>query len=391
MISRGILTFITIIIVSALTFAACDVISEKGLEESLDAVPNVTLIQGAEKASVTVNSGTTSNFSLTLDNIEWNTLISNGTRDGYCIAWKDPISRGNAIYDGVGVYSTAGDKHFESVNRLFGMKSALQKADPGITWREIQIAVWELLPFQKFDMNMPVNELPSYMRENGQPNFSKDKVQFIIDAVQGRSTAKTEAFSGLMNGTSSDGGSKTMCVIGTDENTQTVIVECDETAFAYGGELESNSTIQAGQVDLNGNSIDGFAHCFPLDGDITENQWGWSNGKLKEGNSYTFPFYAGAGRCILNNGQYAGDLEVDYENGKVTVKFIAAPGSSFLETHLYVGNEKMPNMNSNTGYGNYPYTSDEEATEVVYEIEITGDIYVVAHSKVSGYEAPDED
>jgi len=308
-------------------------------------------------------------------------LISNGTREGYCIAWKDPISRGNATYDGIGVYSTAGDKQFESVNRLFGMKNALQKADPGITWREIQIAVWELLPFQKFDMNMPVNELPSYMRENGQPNFSKDRVQFILDAVRGNSTDRTMAVPGLL----SSEIEKTMCVIGTKEDTQTLIVPCDETAFAYGGNLEADSDIQAGQVDDDKNSIDGYAHCFPLDGDISETQWGWSNGKLTEG-SYTFPIYAGAGSCILSNGQYAGDLEIDYEDGKVTVKYIAAPGTSFLETHLYVGNEKMPDMDSNTGYGNYPYTSDEEATEVVYEIDITGDIYVVAHSVVSGYE-----
>ncbi|TVR37066.1 MAG: hypothetical protein EA390_00280 [Balneolaceae bacterium] len=397
MISRGILTFITIIIVSALTFAACDVISEKGLEESLDAVPNVTLIQGAEKASVTVNSGTTSNFSLTLENVEWNTLISNGTRDGYCIAWKDPISRGNAIYDGVGVYSTAGDKHFESVNRLFGMKSALQKADPGITWREIQIAVWELLPFQKFDMNMPVNELPSYMRENGQPNFSKDKVQFIIDAVQGRSTAKTAAFSGLMNGTSSDGGSKTMCVIGTDENTQTVIVPCDETAFAYGGSEGPDFDGVAGSTD-GGVSQDPFAHCFPDDEEISDTRWGWTNGKLGEG-TYNFDLYAGAAQCNLSKGQFSGNVEVVYEGSTVTVTFTAADGTSFnqkdgkSETHLYVGSTKMPS--SGAAPGQYPNNGDvisSSATEVVYEVTgVSGEIYVIAHAVMTGYEAPDED
>jgi hypothetical protein len=385
MMTRGIITFLILTIVSVLAFVACDVISEKGLDESLDTVPNVTAIKGAQNASITVNRGATSNFNIDIQNVEWNTLISNGEREAYCIAWKDPISSNNAIYDGVGVYATAGDKQFESVNRLFSMKNALLKADPEITWREIQVAIWALIPFQEFDMNMPASELPSEVRSNGQANFDKDKVQFILDAVLNRSTAKTAEFPGLMNSTTSS--SSTTCVIGTDEDTQTLITECDETAFAYGGELGPNSTIQSGQVDGSNNSIDGYAHCFPLDGEISETQWGWSNGKLSEG-SYTFPIYAGAGRCILNNGQYAGDLEIDYNDGKVTVKYIAAPGSSFKETHLYIGSEKMPNMSGNTGYGNYPYNDGNAAsvtpTEVVYEVDITGDIYVVAHSVVYG-------
>ncbi|PKD43289.1 hypothetical protein CWD77_11785 [Rhodohalobacter barkolensis] len=385
MITRGIIASLFLIFATVMTFSACDVISEKGLDESLDKVPNVTAIKGAENASITVNKGSNSFFSIDIDNVEWNTLISNGEREAYCIAWKDPISSDNSIYDGIGVYSTAGDKQFADVNRLFTMKNALQKADPEITWREIQVAVWSLVPFQEFDMNMPVDELPSRVRSNGEVNFDKDKVQFILDAVQNRSTAKTEEFSGLMNSGHDD--DKPTCVIGTDENTQTLITECDETAFAYGGELGPNSTEQAGQVDQNNNSIDGYAHCFPLDGEISENQWGWSNGKLSEGNSYTFPIYAGAGRCILSSGQYAGDLEIDYQDGKVTVKYIAAPGSSFKETHLYIGSNKMP-TGSNTGYGNYPYNDSNATsvtpTEVVHEVDITGDIYIAAHSVVYG-------
>src|SRR6056297_1279396 len=234
MITRGITALLFLFIASVLAFSACDVTSEKGLDESLDPVPNVTLIKGAENASITVNSGTNSNFRINIDNVEWNTLISNGEREAYCIAWKDPISSNNAIYEGIGVYSTAGDKQFADVNRLFSMKNALQKADPEITWREIQVAVWTLIPFQDFDMNMPVDELPSEVRSNGEINFNKNKVQFILDAVQNRSTAKTAEFSGLIN-SSDDSDDTEMCVIGTDGDTQTLIVPCDETAFAYGG------------------------------------------------------------------------------------------------------------------------------------------------------------
>jgi hypothetical protein len=391
MITRGIIALLSILIASVLMFAACDVISEKGLDESLDIVPNVTAIKGAQNATIRVNSGTTSNFLLELDNIEWNTLISNGTREAYCIAWKDPIQRGNATYEGVGVYSTANDKQFASVNRLFGMKNALQKADPGITWKEIQIAVWELLPFQEFDMNMPVREMPSYMRDGDQPAFDKDRVRFILDAVKGSLNSNPLLVNSETNTTE-----KTMCVIGTKEDTQTLIVPCDETAFAYGGTKEADYNGTAGATE-NGTSLDPFAHCFPDDEEISATQWGWSNGKLGHG-TYNFPLYAGAAQCNLSKGQLAGNVEIVYEGSTVTVTFTAAEGTSFLqedgksETHLYVGANKMPD--SGAAPGKYPNNNDvvsSTETEVVYQVTgVSGDIYVIAHAVMTGYEDDEE-
>ena len=392
MITRGITALLFLFIASVLAFSACDVTSEKGLDESLDPVPNVTLIKGAENASVTVNSGTNSNFIIDIDNVEWNTLISNGEREAYCIAWKDPISSNNAIYEGIGVYSTAGDKQFADVNRLFSIKNALQKADPEITWREIQVAVWTLIPFQEFDMNMPVDELPSEVRSNGEINFDKDKVQFILDAVQNRSTAKTAEFSGLIN-SSDDSDDTEMCVIGTDGDTQTLIVPCDETAFAYGGNFASDSTGVAG---IPGE--DGYANCFPEDDEYEKpsiERWGWSNGLLSaRSENYSFPLYAGAGKCEISKGQYSGDVLINYNNGTVTVTFTAVDGSSFLETHLHVGKDKLPKKD-NGKYTAAPgeYTNNDDVisssdTQVVYQVSgLSGDIYVVAHAVMAGDEA----
>lgn len=397
MITRGITILLTLLLSSFLLFTACDVMSDKGIDESLDTVPNVSLIKGAENVSVRVNSGTTSNFQLELDNIEWNNLISNGAKEGWCIAWKDPIARGNATYDGLGIYSTQGDKQFDDVNRLFTLKSAIEKADPDITWREIQVAIWVMVPFQEFDMNMPVNELPSYLRTNGQPNFDKEKVQFIIDTVRGNSTPKTASFPGLINNSETNVTTKTMCVIGTDSDTQTLIVPCDETAFAYGGTKEADFNGLAGDTE-NGVSQDPYAHCFPDDEDIDDTRWGWTNGALGEG-TYSFPLYAGAAQCNLSKGQYSGDVEIVYEGSTVTVTFTAAPGVTFYqedgesETHLYVGNLKMPATGA--APGNYPNNDDvisSSDTEVVYEVTgVSGDIYVIAHAVMAGYEAPEID
>ncbi|PWN07830.1 hypothetical protein [Rhodohalobacter mucosus] len=394
MLSRGklILLFLSF---SLLAFAACDVTSEKALDESLEPVPKVSAIKGADNASIRVNNGTTSNFSVDIQNVEWNTLISNGEREAYCIAWKDPISRNNAIYEGVGVYSTDGDEQFANINRLFSMKNELMKNDPELTWREIQVAVWILVPFQDFDMNMPASELPEEVRSNGQPNFNKEKVQDIVDAVLSRSAAKTTSFSGMASSTTDDDYEKTMCVIGTNEDTQTLIVPCDETAFAYGGTKEADFNGLAGDTE-DGVSLDPYAHCFPDDEEIEDTRWGWTNGALGEG-TYTFPLYAGAGKCNLSKGQYSGDVEIVYEGSTVKVTFTAAPGVTFYqedgesETHLYVGNVKMPA--SGAAPGKYPNNDDvvsSSDTEVVYEVTgVSGDIYVVAHAVMAGYEVPE--
>jgi hypothetical protein len=387
MITRGIIAFISILIASVLFIAACDVISEKGLDESLNIVPNVTAIEGAQNATIRVNSGSTSNFLLDIDNVEWNNLISNGTREAYCIAWKDPIGRDNTTYEGVGIFSTANDNQFASVNRLFGMKNALQKADPGITWKEIQIAVWQLLPFQEFDMNMPVSRLPAYMRNGDQPAFDKDRVQMILDAVHGRSTAKTAQFSELMN-SNNNSKSKTMCVIGTNEDTQTLIVPCDESAFAYGGTFESDYTGVAG---IPGQDPD--ANCFPNLEELTENRWGWTNGPLTAPYEASYPLYAGAGQCILAKGQLSGYVDVDYDGSNVSVTFRTLDGVTFQKTALYVGNDRLPKKNNGTATaapGQYPYQDGDATsssdTEVTYNVSASGNIYIIAHAVVDGYE-----
>ena len=387
MITRGITAFLFLIIASVLAFSACDVTSEKGLDESLETVPNVTKIEGAENASIRVNNSTTSNFTIDIDNVEWNTLISNGEREAYCIAWKDPISSNNAIYDGVGIYSTEDDEQFKDVNRLFSIKNDLLKADPEITWREIQVAIWELVPFQEFDMNMPVDELPSEVVENGQANFDKEKVQFIIDVVQERNTAKTAEFAGA-----SDlwfgGWDKTMCVIGTSKDDQSLITECDETAFAYGGNYDSDHWGIAGIPW----GLEGYANCFPAELSLTSSRWGWTNGKLEEG-QYSFPLYAGAGLCNLAKGQYSGDVEIDYSDGKMTVTFSAAEGTSFKETHLHASNDPLPrNGGGKISVAPGQYSSNDDVissskTEIVYEVnDLSGKVYVIAHAVMTGYE-----
>lgn len=144
-----------------------------------------------------------------------------------------------------------------------------------------------------------------------------------------------------------------------------------ETAFAYGGD---------------------YAICFL---DLGFSRWGWTNGALVEGD-YTFDIYAGAGRCDLNKGTLVGKLVVSYHNGTAVVIYKMTPSSPYTmsETHLYVGNEKLPrdgNGNPTVAPGQYPYIHDPlaDVTTDKYTIPgLSGRIYVVAHAVVGGFPQP---
>ncbi len=231
MITRGIIALLSILIASVLMFAACDVISEKGVQDSLEVVPNVSPVQGAQNASITVNRGANSYFTVNIENLDYNLKVSEGMNEAWCIAWNSPISSNNDRYDGIGVYSTRGDKNFEPINRLFTVKNRLVKNDPGITYKEIQVAIWTLLDHPKFDMN-DNSHLSSRFLTDGQPNFDKDRVTSIVDYVLGRSTSANKLFANHEHELNEP--EQEVCILKTDRDTQTLIVPCDDTFWAFG-------------------------------------------------------------------------------------------------------------------------------------------------------------
>ena len=156
------------------------------------------------------------------------------------------------------------------------------------------------------------------------------------------------------------------------------IVSCwgDETAWAYGG----------GYAKENWDYLD-------------SNNWGWTNGPLSEG-SYVFDLYAGAGQNDwLNKGTLVGNVTVDYAGGCVNVTYSVDPGYYLGETHLWVGDDVLPE-GKKTPYTNAPgqfphgvdygFNSTDPGTwETEWSwsscdssITFDGDIYVAAHGVV---------
>jgi hypothetical protein len=160
------------------------------------------------------------------------------------------------------------------------------------------------------------------------------------------------------------------------------VKEC-ETAFAYSGgtnPVDGDFTNSFLDIDEDNDTVGDF------------NRWGWSNGAIGIG-SYNWDIYAGAGQSDISKGTLVGTLTVNYNaDGTVDVSYDTNSPYYMDETHLYVGDEILP-RNGNGDFtvapGQYPTIHDElnEVTQDIYMFSgVSGDIYVVAHAVVCGFE-----
>jgi hypothetical protein len=177
----------------------------------------------------------------------------------------------------------------------------------------------------------------------------------------------------------------------------TIMLTCDdtvnppvagscETAFAYSGgtnAVDGDITNSFLDIDEDGDSLGDF------------NRWGWANGPVGPGN-YSWDIYAGAGQSDITKGTLVGTLTVSYDGSTAEVWFDMTPDTPYYmdENHLYVGNEILAS-NVNGDYtvapGQYPSVHDTlinlSAASDSHTIEgLSGNIYVVAHATVCGFE-----
>lgn len=156
------------------------------LSDSLDPVEEVSLIPGAENTTVTVNlNEEEAYFDVEFSNIEENNVIGNGVRNAWCIdVWK-PIDHDGGTYNDIELYSTDLVEKWMPLNYLLNIQEELINDDPDISWREIQLAIWSLRANPEFNLDeVDLAELPGEFKENGEPNFSHEKVEEILDIVQ---------------------------------------------------------------------------------------------------------------------------------------------------------------------------------------------------------------
>lgn len=180
------ITLVGLLISLFLIAVSCDGISDadSDLDTSLQPIENVVAVDNADQVQITVNRTENAYFRIEFDGIGSNEVIENGEKESWCIDWNIPIDSNGGVYDGVKLYSTENVRGWERLNYLLNIKDDLL-SDMDITYREIQLAIWSLRGLPEFNLNqIELEDLPSRMRENGEPTFSYDKVDEILSIVE---------------------------------------------------------------------------------------------------------------------------------------------------------------------------------------------------------------
>jgi hypothetical protein len=357
--NRGVLSVLCIGV--AILFAGCQENSTQSIEDSLETVPMVSAIQGAQNTTATVNDGNKSYFEVDFSGIIPNEYLDNGTREAWCIAYDTPISSNGSIHEGLRISLAEGER-WQPIRRLLGIKNQLLEDDPNLTFREIQVAIWALRDFPKFDLdNIPVDEIPQTMVRNGQFNFSKSKVKAIVERVTSPTVNREKSNTPLL---SSNGDEETqLCVVETDSDTQTLITPCGDTFWAYG--------------EISFREVYG------------DGQWGWAYiFRPDENNNFsdTTPLIAGAGQDdgTLSaedlEDHWVGELETTLDKSSdpniLSITYNAAEGIPFGIAHLWAGCDYETELPVNNG-GSIPpgtlpfqYDPDEFFSEYTFNLTI---------------------
>lgn len=190
MINRGILTTFTFIIAAALIFAACDVMSEKGIEESLAPYTELESITEGTTSAIVVHKGDSKNmdsfFTYDVTDVFENGLIRKGAKEAWCVEWEKPLDSNGKLHEEIEFFSTYGSDKWKPANYLLTNKNKLKKEFENISYKEIQVALWSVIENPDFDLDEVLKDgkMPARMMKDGRPDFDIKKVKEIIGKVK---------------------------------------------------------------------------------------------------------------------------------------------------------------------------------------------------------------
>lgn len=358
---NGVLVIAAVCVGLLAAFISCESNTSPGIEESFDVIKDVSAISNAQNVSMNLQDNSTreAHFTVELSNIEPNNLINNGIKEAWCIDWEEPAIKGPQ--DGVKLYSTKGREGWQELNYFLSIKNKLKRQDPALTWKEIQVVVWSLVQFKPFDVDQmgTYKNLDQRFFKDGAYQFDVQKVKNII------STVKNDLSPNSKNKSLKEVSSYEVFAVIVENDGQTVIVEGEETFWAFGTD-----------------------YCFRSD---DGQQWGWVYGfdAGSEHNSETTPLVAGAGLSNCpdetveeTGGTIVGDVTITKSGDELTITFVAIGDIVFDVVHIDVGcnldelKERIINKGENAAPGRFPiaYSDDEDGeyfTEVTFTVSIS--------------------
>lgn len=228
----------------AFTITQCDIQDSNvgTLDDATEKVPNFTVMPGAENVTVKVDRNNDRGyFNVNLSNVGLESEILEGNYLGWCAHWSAPINTSGEEYNGVTLYSTRNDKNWNKLNYVLNNRVNYFNNIDGVTYKEMQAAIWSLIDFKEFDID-----------EN---QIFDNLNRAAFDAIMNDVKANGDSFQhgpGTAHAVFAD-----MSVYETSgEPTQTVIIVNDGTA--WGGDSDGEGTRFYNFFDMKGSSTQGI-------------------------------------------------------------------------------------------------------------------------------------
>jgi len=148
-------------------------------DDVLQRIPDIQLIEGAENATLNVDyDRDRSYFRISVSNVTSNSIPHNSVFNAWCIELDKPLSRGRDLTEAQ-LYATGEDALINKLAYIINNRGALERQNPGLSWKEIQVAFWVILETRDMNLQTIANRIPSAVE-----GYKETYVNNIISDVQ---------------------------------------------------------------------------------------------------------------------------------------------------------------------------------------------------------------
>jgi len=169
-----------------LFISSCEQYSNSGIEESVAFIESTTPIAEAQNVTMEVRDGYSQDvhFLIDLSNIQPNDEINDGRKKAWCIEWGQPVIREQQT--DVKLHSTENQVYWNKLNLILNPIDSLKEKHADLTWKEIQIAIWEIVEYNPFDIEY-IPEYSNFSRnfyEDNEYKFNVELAREIITSIK---------------------------------------------------------------------------------------------------------------------------------------------------------------------------------------------------------------
>lgn len=147
-------TLFTVLIATLLISGCNPGESVSGIDDLIDQVPGMSLIEGADNATIVVNKNQSdANFNVLLEDLKPEASSLGGNYKAWCSQYDVAINSDNFMYQGAKVYNIANEGYWKNVVYIVNKAEDYMVSDTTLKWNEIQFAVWAMINHKQIELN----------------------------------------------------------------------------------------------------------------------------------------------------------------------------------------------------------------------------------------------